>query len=173
MIEELAATHSNGQWNTFLSTDFLALCPPFLLASVCALRVVRYLDDLPRVNQQEAAIMAVREGAALGDDRIAPLAEDQLSSVLRDLLPTLPAQLGPVRRPNHDEVEFFGTVTAVCLSLGIVGAIIGLLAGIADQYSLAGFWHTCALLWSCARARRRLGRLAGTAIESSLYNYRE
>jgi hypothetical protein len=146
MIAELAATRSNGQWDTFFSTDFLTLCPPFMLASVCALHLVRYLDDLPRGNQQEAAIMAVREAAALGDDRIAPLAEDQLSSVLHDPLPALPAQLGPVRRPNHDEVEFFGTVTVVCFTVGVVGAIVGLLAGTADQDSLAGFWYTCALL---------------------------
>jgi hypothetical protein len=176
-VSDLATVSATGQWATFFSLDFLTLTVPYLLATTMTLQIVRYLYDRPRMNQQEAVVLAVREAAALGDDRIAPLASDQLDSLLSDPLPALPAQLGPLRPPTHSQVEFYSTLAIIIGVFGISGVALGLVAGSANSFHEAGLWWGCALvslpllplcIWAARRSHQLARPLTVTADEWGL-----
>jgi hypothetical protein len=176
-VSDLAAASATGQWDTFFSIDFLTLTVQYLLAMTMTLQIARYLYGRPRSNQQEAVVLAVREAAALGDDRIAPLASDQLDSVLSEPLPALPAQLGPFRQPTQSQVEFYGTLALIAGVFGSSGVALGLVAGTTNQFHEAGIWWGCALvslpllplcIWAARRSQHLARPLTLTADEWGL-----
>jgi|GEM_PF-2195353 hypothetical protein len=83
---------STAQPSYYPQPDSFTYYVPLFIAALAIMRASLFLRDWRRFRRQCATILAMRAGAALGDERIAPLAKDQLSAVLDEPLPMLPAR---------------------------------------------------------------------------------